>query len=457
MVTVLEGDPGVGKSFALLDLVARFTRRSEWPDGTPQRETPAGAPHPEVLAPKVLVPEVLVLGRKDDFPANSRRLAGMEADLSRVHWWRHFDTFESENSQPAVRSVELVNDMPAVVHELNERPAIRLVVIDSLADLCRRPRDVEEALRQLDALAKSRHLAIVVTLPARCRFDAQGALRVTSRFRTEASRNVWCVAADPIDARQLLFLPRRVNFYDEPTGLPFRVVHGRVDWAKAYRLDRHDPLHYWKSLENFLKWKLRDGPVRSTEIYGDGSEMGFSPKQLRLAGLRLRIQIRKAGGFASDGCWLWYTPAQWLDLANRASSEDPGDAKNGESLEKAAENEVGANAAVCENGHAQAPLEIVAVTRFDAAKNEESLANRGKLRASLAASVFGGRNQFPVGTAVVSSTEQAKIAESMEKYGGMFNRILGEMRGDQQPALATAATTADDSPLPAWKRPRKKR
>jgi hypothetical protein len=86
-------------------------------------------------------------------------------------------------------------------------------------------------------------------------------------------------------------------------------------------------------------------------------------------------------------------------------------------------------------------------------KIEESLSNRGNLRASFAASVFGRQAQVPVTAASASPTEQAKIAESMERYAGKFDDILAELRGESRPIVATAAA---DSGLPAWKRPRKK-
>ncbi len=119
MVSLIEGDEGAGKSFVALDLVARVSRDREWPDGSPAvdpavAENAPGAPQPQLpksevlkpqnLMPEVLMPEILMISRPDEVRSHSRRLAGMNADLSRFHWWRNFATFEPRNRITARRS-----------------------------------------------------------------------------------------------------------------------------------------------------------------------------------------------------------------------------------------------------------------------------------------------------------------------------------------------------------------
>ncbi|MBI3862917.1 MAG: AAA family ATPase, partial [Planctomycetia bacterium] len=298
-VTLIEGDEGSGKSFVALDLASRVSRGMAWPEGTPGADP--GTPEN---------PEILMIGRPDEFNSHGRRLSDMNADLSRFRWWREFDTFEPEQNRHGERPIEFPCDLPALEHELIARKTISVVVIDSLADVCYRPQDVAETLRRLNRLAAQRSVAILVTLPARCRIDGQGALRVTSRWKTDGARCVWCVVADPDDPRRKLFIPRRVNFCEEPPGLEFRFALGQVAWNPKSRIDPSDPLDQWKTLEQCLNRILQDGCVPATDVFRQGSQCGFNPKQLRSAARRLGIESHKSTGFGSDGCWQWYTEMQ---------------------------------------------------------------------------------------------------------------------------------------------------
>jgi RecA-family ATPase len=68
-LAILEGDPGLGKSFLALDLVARLTTGRPWPDGSP------GGPPAHAV----------VLNAEDDNQDTVRpRLEALGADLDRV-------------------------------------------------------------------------------------------------------------------------------------------------------------------------------------------------------------------------------------------------------------------------------------------------------------------------------------------------------------------------------------
>ena len=157
-------------------------------------------------------------------------------------------------------------------------------------------------------------MAVLVTVPARARIDGQGLLRVTSRWKTDASRCVWSVVADPDDPRRKMFIPRRVNFCEEFPGLEFRLSGGRVAWNASSKIDPLDPLDYWKSLEKCLNCIMQEGCVAATDVFKQGSQCGFNPKQLRSGARRLGIESHKAPGFGSDGCWQWYTAVQRQEL-----------------------------------------------------------------------------------------------------------------------------------------------
>src|SRR4029077_9212630 len=109
------------------------------------------------------------------------------------------------------RPLEFPCDVGLIEDVLFEQDSTGLVVIDCLSDFCDGPARVAQTLRELSKLAREMDVPIVVTLPANCRFDARGALRATSRYKTDAARCVWCVVADRDNPARRLFVARRTN------------------------------------------------------------------------------------------------------------------------------------------------------------------------------------------------------------------------------------------------------
>jgi len=72
-----------------------------------------------------------------------------------------------------------------------------VIIIDPLSDFCETPRQLTETLFKLEELAERANAVFIVTLPADCRTDAQGRLKVKSRWATDAARCTWCIIADP--------------------------------------------------------------------------------------------------------------------------------------------------------------------------------------------------------------------------------------------------------------------
>ena len=306
-VTLIAGDAGAGKSFVALDLAARLTRGKLWPD-------PAGA---AAGSSQRSSGDVLLVCPQDDESAISRRLEGLGADLSHIRKLQDVATCEPNTPRAVKRRLLLPYDLPMLRQELEERDSIALVVIDPLSEVCEGPQALAETLRQLDKLAREQGVAIVVTLPAQCRFDAKGALRLSSRWRTDAARWVWCVVADPDDPARRIFVPWRTNYCAEPPGLAFRLEHGHVVWNPSGLIDPHDPLGQQTGARSLLDELLREGSRPAKEIFCLGAQCGFSPRQLRAAAKWQGIESHKRPGFGSEGGFVWCTPEQRAELLAR--------------------------------------------------------------------------------------------------------------------------------------------
>jgi RecA-family ATPase len=145
-LTLLAGDPGLGKSFVTLDMAARVSRGSEWPD-LPLIEQPSGG--------------VVLLNAEDDLADTiAPRLDQAGADDSQIV------AFEGVRTGRKKRLIALDTDIPRLEEVLINRPNVRLVVIDPLSAYCggidsHKNSEVRGLLAQLAVLAHRHRVAVV--------------------------------------------------------------------------------------------------------------------------------------------------------------------------------------------------------------------------------------------------------------------------------------------------------
>ena len=144
-LAVLEGDPGLGKSFVALDLCARLSTGRPWPD-----DAPASAP----------ANSIVLNGEDDPERTLGPRLAGLGADLARV-----FVLDRQDTDRPATLSLPTdVEALEALVTQVQAR----LVVIDRVlaffsaeVNVCSNA-SVRRALAPLSALARDHACAVLL-------------------------------------------------------------------------------------------------------------------------------------------------------------------------------------------------------------------------------------------------------------------------------------------------------
>src|SRR5262245_40493770 len=215
-VTVIEGAPGSGKSSVAFDLAGRIARGAPFPDGAPNSWQGS---------------EVLAITRHEDEPARFAANFNPAADApSRLYRFTGFFTDRPATDQYGARAVAFPFDMEALEYHLETHTTIGVVIIDPLSDFCATPAQLAETLHQLNVLADRHCLAVIVTVPAKCRVDREGKLRASSRWPTDAARWVWCLVADPDDPSRMLLVAKRANFCVVPDGLAFRLKPDGVAW-----------------------------------------------------------------------------------------------------------------------------------------------------------------------------------------------------------------------------------
>ena len=217
-LTVLDGDPGVGKSTLLLDLAARLSRDGVMPDGA---RGPLGA--------------ALILSAEDGEEDTIRpRLAAAGAVLERICT---LPTVRDEDGE--MRPPEIPLDLPAIDAAVRQYGA-RLLVIDPLmayltgADASV-DQEVRRALFKLSRLAERRECAVVCLRHLskvggdKAVYRGGGSIGIVA-----AARSGLVVAADPDQPGQRILAAAKCNLALPPRPLRFALEAAdgvcRVRW-----------------------------------------------------------------------------------------------------------------------------------------------------------------------------------------------------------------------------------
>jgi len=310
-LTILAGDPGLGKSFLMLDMAARVSRGAAWPG--------PDAPNPNGPGGTVL------LSAEDDVADTIRpRLDAAGAQVDRV-------TFLSavRRRDPAGRKADgffdLTQDLEALETAVQRTPECRLVVIDPISAYLggtdsHNNAEVRALLMPLSDLAARYGVAVVAVTHLRkgsgkAIYRAMGSLAFTA-----AARAAYVVARDPDDEAggRRLFLPIKNNLGPDTTGLAYRLdgefsstpivvweeqpVSVSADEAlhEPEKRPGPEPTERNEAVE-WLREMLADGPRVAREIIAEAKEAGISKRTLDRAKRPAGVVSEKL----QNGQWVW--------------------------------------------------------------------------------------------------------------------------------------------------------
>lgn len=324
-LTLLAGDPGLGKSFVTLDVAARVSTARALPS-CPTAPNVAGG--------------VVLLSAEDDVADTIRpRLDAAGADVSRIKVLQGVQRRDSGGiARPGAFNLE--HDLDALERAVRNTPDCRLVVLDPVSAYCgrvdsHRNTDVRGLLAPLADLA-ARHRVAIVAVTHLNKNGGPTALHraMGSLAFAAAARAVWFVSKDKNDEMRRLFLPGKNNLAAGGNGLAYRLVSheysdsATVEWeSEPVILSADDALQTEPRPQestalhgavDFLRELLADGPVASNEVFDQGGQNGFSPKTLGRAKCRLGIRPRKS---SFGGGWVWALPTQ-VGQPNTEDSQD---------------------------------------------------------------------------------------------------------------------------------------
>lgn len=303
-LTILAGPPGVGKSYALLDIAARVSRGSALPDGGP---APLGS--------------VILLTAEDGLADTVRpRLDLLGADCQRIH---ALTMVRQGNGE---RMFNLEDHLPLLEGAIIEKGAC-LAIIDPLLAYTGRADSYKESevrglLAPLATMAERTSCAVGGVIHLNKRGGEHSPLnRITASLAFVAqARSVLLLAIDPEDesGQRRVLAPVKMNLCAHPPSLGLHFAEdGGLVWDGPVSKNAADLLALpaddsertaLAEAQEFLRDLLADGPVQAEEVLKRARRAGVAEKTLRRAKAALRVISERQGGLADEGCWAWALP-----------------------------------------------------------------------------------------------------------------------------------------------------
>lgn len=293
-LSVLAGDAKLGKSLLTLDIAARVSRGTPWPDARDTRREPGG---------------VILFSAEDD-PADTvvPRLHSAAADLNNIVIASGVKLPQTEDE----RAFRLDTDIRHLEALIKARPDTRLVVIDPVTAYIGDKNDCKNSemrglLAPFASMAARHGVAILAVSHMRKAGPSKAIHAVVGSLAfAAAARAVWAVVPDPDNRDRRLLLNAGMNLAADPGGLAYVIrpdLAGRpvVQWedgpvaisaddamARNNRAD-NDRTALDEAVE-WLRAELSAAPLSADELRGKANVEGFSPRTLARARKRLGVK-----------------------------------------------------------------------------------------------------------------------------------------------------------------------
>jgi hypothetical protein len=295
-ITVIEGNPGDGKSLLAYDLAARVTTGRPMYNCTQPAQSGG----------------VLLLQAEDNL--ETRVVPALRAAGADLTWVRAYQP--SAGEQPLM--------LPDCLPEIERAAAdicARLIIIDPITALAAGNLNSDYSIRKLlgalDSLAQRLHLSVIVVRHlnksnrGRALYRGAGSIAIAG-----VSRSVLTVGRDPLDPDQRIIAQAKSNLAPLARSLAYRIVDRRgapaVDWlgessatAEAL-LDASGPQERSELNEAIvvLFSILGEGCVSANEVKGLAGAQGISTATLKRAKSKLGVESKREG-FGRGSQFFW--------------------------------------------------------------------------------------------------------------------------------------------------------
>lgn len=315
-VSIIAGNPGLGKSQLTASLAAIVTTGGIWP----------------VDNMSCQLGNVILLSAEDD-PADTigPRLQAAGADLTKVRFLKCVQT-KNKQGKLLEKSFSLKTDIANLDKFLEEVQDVALLIIDPITAYLGetdsyKNAEVRALLSPLSELAAKHNLAIIAISHLNKAAGQDPLMRVSGSLAfVAAARAAFLVAQDPNNDERLMLLPMKNNIGNDKTGLAFSIESyqlesgiytSRVVWEedavdiKAHEImkpqDDPEETSALKEAIDFLKDELAYFPKTVSKLKKESNDYGLSWRTTLRAKTALKIVTNKSG---MDGGWIWSLPKE---------------------------------------------------------------------------------------------------------------------------------------------------
>lgn len=328
-LTLIVGDPGLGKSILTADLAARVSQSGLWPDGQISNATGG-----------------VVMLSAEDAPGDTirPRLDAAGGSPERITLLQGVARYDPKNKRKVGQPVSLQRDLDAIRKAIERTPDCRLVIIDPINAYIggidnHKDSELRTVLTPLCELARETGVALVGISHLNKSNAAPAIYRTMGSMGfVAAARVVWMIVKDPEDSEghRRLMLPVKANLGPDTGGLAYEIkitptgqpvlaweenpVSGTVDQILSAREEKRPPKASpaLSEAKDWLQQELAMGPLPSTELFSRATHDGIKEATLRRAKESLGIKVTREG-FGDAGQWIWQLPTP-LAVPSKSSS-----------------------------------------------------------------------------------------------------------------------------------------
>jgi len=285
-ITLITGEPELGKSQITLNMSAIVTTGGIWPDN---RKT------------QCKVGNVILISAEDSLEHTIRtRLEANSANMDKIYHLDGIGDYYSGNKLFNLKSN--LNELETMINDIK---GVSMIVIDPLSAFIAgvdsyKNTDVRSMLAPLSKLAEKYDIAIVGVEHPPKSSNGKAINQVGgSKAFIAAARSAYLVSKDPQDEKRSLFLRIKNNLTSHSVGISFRLEEvilptgeiSKVVWGdEPVKITADEVLAYYNQTEfqhnkesrkKWLQEELADGPKNAAEVEKKALNQGMTEKQLR--------------------------------------------------------------------------------------------------------------------------------------------------------------------------------
>jgi len=314
-MSLLSGDPGLGKSVITLDFVQRITTGSNWPvDNSSCKKG-----------------SVILLSAEDEVDDTIKpRLETIGADVSRVFVITSVYDFDKDNNR-IDRLVSFKTDINKIEEIIKGIPDCRMIVIDPITAYMEgtdsyKNSEVRTFLAPIKSLAEKTNVAVLLVSHLNKSTGHNAINRISGSGALPAScRAVYNVSKDEDDEEVRYFIPVKNNLGVDRGAFTYKIVSSDDDmpvvkWGEsvidltadeAMGSTHGESRSAVEEAADFLEGELQYGSVKVIELKEKAKQNDISPASLKRAKKLKKIVAEREGG--RDGHWSWSFPDGYFD------------------------------------------------------------------------------------------------------------------------------------------------